>query len=43
VESLSSKIRIQEKKKEKKQGLKSKRGKTSFENLHVSKKKKKGG
>jgi hypothetical protein len=43
VESLSSKRRILKKKekKEKEQGLKSKRGKTSFEKLHVSKREKK--
>jgi hypothetical protein len=40
VESLPSKRRILEKK-EKEQGLKSKRGKTSFEKLHVSKREKK--
>jgi hypothetical protein len=37
VESLPSKRRILEKNRE--HGLKSKRGKTSFEKLHVSKKK----
>jgi hypothetical protein len=37
VESLSSKRRILKKKEE--QGLKRKRGETSFEKLHVSKKK----
>jgi hypothetical protein len=38
VESLPSKRRILEKKREE-QGLKSKIGETSFEKLHVSKKK----
>jgi hypothetical protein len=41
VESLPSKRRILKKRKsEKEQGFKSKRGKTSFEKLHVSKKRK---
>jgi hypothetical protein len=46
VESLPSKRRILEKgereeKNKKEQGLKSKRGKTSFENIHVKKREKK--
>jgi hypothetical protein len=40
VKSLPSKRRILKKKREKEQGLKSKRGKTPFEKHHVSKKKK---
>jgi hypothetical protein len=40
VESLPRKRRILKKREE--QGLKSKRGETSFEKLHVSKKKKRG-
>jgi hypothetical protein len=41
IESLPSKRRILERKREE-QGLKSKRGETSFENLHVSKKRENG-
>jgi hypothetical protein len=39
VESLPSKIRILKNKEREEQGLKSKRGETSFEKLHVSKNK----